>query len=104
MLLYGEWATDLKHFDLRKYTLSEVKNRELPLHFTLLCYFLLFGLIILVVMWIFQSFLLEPFYTSTKKSAAEKSAKIIAESLEKNHNPLATIVNVASYKSLCVDV
>lgn len=104
MLLCGEWATDLKHFDLRKYTLSEVKNRELPLHFTLLCYFLLFGLIILVVMWIFQSFLLEPFYTSTKKAAAEKSAKIIAESLEKNQNPLATIDNVASYNSLCVEV
>lgn len=94
----------MKHSKFRKLSWAEVKNREMPLHFTLLCYFLLFGLLILVVLWIFQSFFLESFYTSTKKNAAEKSAKIIAESLENNQNPLATIENVASYNSLCVQV
>lgn len=94
----------MKRSKFKKLSWADVKNREMPLHFTLLCYFLLFGLIILVVLWIFQSFFLESFYTSTKKNAAEKSAKIIAESLENNQNPLATIENVASYNSLCVQV
>ena len=94
----------MKRSKFKKLSFADVKNREMPLHFTLLCYFLLFGLIILVVLWIFQSFFLEPFYTSTKKRAAEKSAKIISESLENNQNPLATIENVASYNSLCVQV
>ena len=92
----------MKHF--KNIDLTELKNRKMPLHFTLLCYFLLFGFIILIVLWVFQSFFLESFYTSTKKRSVEKSAKIIAESLENNTNPLATIENVASYNSLSVQV
>ncbi len=76
----------------------------MPLNFTLLCYFLLFGFIIIVVLWIFQSFFLEPFYSSTQKRLVESSTNLIAESLEKNKNPLATIENVASYNSLSVEV
>lgn len=94
----------MKHFKLKKLSLSKLKKRHMPLHFTLLCYFLLFGFVILIVLWLFQSFFLETFYTSTKKRAAEKSMSMIAESLEKNQNPLATIENVASYNSLCVEV
>ncbi len=94
----------MKHFKFNKLSFSRLKKRHMPLHFTLLCYFLLFGFVILVVLWIFQSFFLETFYTSTKKRSAEKSTNIIAESLVKNQNPLATIENVASYNSLCVEV
>ncbi len=74
----------------------------MPLQFKLLSYFLLFGLIILIVLWVFQTFFLEAFYTMTKSSQVEKNASIISQSIENNKNVQGTIENVASYNSLSV--
>ncbi len=80
-------------------------NRHfMPLQFKLLCYFLLFGVIIVIVLWIFQTFFLESFYTMTKSSQVEKNASIISKSIEENKNVQGTIENVASYNSLSVYV
>lgn len=76
----------------------------MPLHLKLLFYFLLYGIIIVLVLWIFQTFFLEAFYTSTKKSQVEKSADVIATAIEENKNVVATIENIASYNSLSVSV
>lgn len=87
-------ATDLKHFE----------RNATPLSFRLMKYFWLFGFLILLVLWIFQSFFLESFYTASKKADVEKSVKVIANSLENNKNVLATIENTASHNSLSVFV
>ena len=80
-------------------------NRHfVPLHFKLLSYFLVFGIIILLVLWVFQSFFLETFYTMSKSSQVEKNASIISRSIEQNKNVQSTIENVASYNSLSVYV
>ncbi len=79
-------------------------SNKLPLHFKLLCYFLAFGTIILVLLWIFQNFFLESFYTATKSSQVEKNAAIISKSIKENKNVQGTIENVASYNSLSVYV
>lgn len=76
----------------------------LPLNFKLLCYFLLFGFAIVIVLWVFQTFFLESFYTATKSSQVEKNAQVISKSIEENKNALETIENVASYNSLSVYV
>ncbi len=76
----------------------------MPLHFKLLCYFLLFGVIIVFILWLFQTFFLESFYTMTKSSQVEKNASIISRSIEENKNVQGTIENVASYNSLSVYV
>ncbi len=76
----------------------------MPLQFKLLCYFLLFGLIILIVLWVFQTFFLESFYTMTKSAQVEKNASVISSSIKKNKDVQNTIENVASYNSLSVYV
>ena len=68
----------------------------LPLNFKLLCYFLLFGFAIVIVLWVFQTFFLESFYTATKSSQVEKNAQVISKSIEENKNALGTIENVAA--------
>lgn len=75
-----------------------------PLHFKLLSYFLVFGIIILLVLWAFQSFFLETFYTMSKSTQTEQNASIISRSIEENKNVQSTIENVASYNSLSVYV
>lgn len=79
-------------------------KKYIPLNFKLLCYFLIYGLIILIVLWVFQTFFLESFYTMTKSSQVEKNASIISRSIEENKNVQGTIENVASYNSLSVYV
>ena len=84
---------------MRKY------NRKYwPLHIKLLGYFLLFGAIILVVLWVFQSFLLKPYYTASKTRNVKQSATRISQSIEQNKNVWTTIDNVASSNSLSVYV
>lgn len=75
-----------------------------PLSFRLMKYFWLFGLMILIVLWIFQSFFLETFYTASKKSDVKQSAETIATALEQNKNVLATIENTAMHNLLSVGV
>ena len=80
------------------------KRRPATLHFKLLAYFLLFGAIILVLLWVFQSFLLKPYYTTKKSKSVQQSAERIVKAIEQNKNIWTTIDNVASYNSLTVSV
>lgn len=89
---------------MKKFSKRRFDKRLIPLNVKLLAYFLLFGLIILAVLWVFQSFFLKPFYTMTKSRSVENSASKIALSIEKNKNVLATVDNVASYNSLSVRI
>lgn len=79
-------------------------SNKTPLNFKLLRYFLLFGLIIVIVMWGFNTFFLDTFYTYTKSTQVEKNAKIISKSLADNKNVQGTIENIASYNALSVYV
>lgn len=81
---------------------KRINRKFIPLHFKLLWYFLLFGLIIVIVLWIFNVFFLEAFYTATKSSQVEKNASMISKSIEENKNVQGTIESVASYNSLNV--
>ncbi|MCH5296129.1 MAG: HAMP domain-containing histidine kinase [Ruminococcus sp.] len=81
---------------------KRIDRKFIPLHFKLLWYFLLFGLIILIVLWVFNAFFIETFYTTTKSSQVEKNASIISKSIEENKNVQGTIESVASYNSLNV--
>lgn len=84
--------------------MKRISRKNIPLNFKLLCYFLLYGLIILVILWAFQSFFLESFYTTSKSMQVEKNASIISKSIQQNKNVQGTIENVASYNSLSVYV
>ena len=79
-------------------------RHKMPLHFKLLWYFLIFGIVILIVLWVFQTFFLSSFYTATKSSQVKKYASAIAESIKQNKNVKETIENVANYNSLSVYV
>lgn len=81
---------------------KRINRKFIPLHFKLLWYFLLFGLIILIVLWAFNAFFLESFYTAAKSIQVEKNASIISKSIEENKNVQGTIESVASYNSLNV--
>lgn len=81
---------------------KRINRKFIPLHFKLLWYFLLFGLIILIVLWAFNTFFLEAFYTAAKSAQVEKNASIISKSIEENKNVQGTIESVASYNSLNV--
>lgn len=80
------------------------KQNLIPLRFKLLTYFLLFGGIILIVLWIFQTFFLESFYTMSRSSKVERNAAVISRSIQSNKNVQETIENVASYNNLSVYV
>lgn len=75
-----------------------------PLHIKLLAYFLIFGVIIIFILWVFQTFFLESFYTMTKSAQVEKYAEKIAYSLQENKNVQGTIESIASYNSFSVYV
>ena len=57
------------------------KHKKLPLRIKLLGYFLVFGAIILVVLWVFQSFFLKPLYTFSKSLKVDKGASRISRSV-----------------------
>lgn len=84
--------------------MKRFNKKYLPLNFKLLWYFLLFGIIMLIVLWLFQTFFLKSFYTMTKSAQVEKNASMISKSIESNKNVQQTIENVASYNSLSVYV
>ena len=58
--------------------MKKFSKRFIPLQFKLLAYFLVFGAIILIVLWAFQSFLLKPYYTTKKSKIVESSASMIS--------------------------
>ena len=82
----------MKRFDLKK----------LPLHIKLLAYFLVFGAIILIVLWVFQSFFIKPLYTMSKSMSVEKGATSISKAVQHNKNVWATIDSVALNYTLSV--
>ena len=77
-------------------------KQRLPLRLKLLGYFLVFGGIILVVLWVFQSFFLKPLYTVSKSLKVEKGASRIARAVEYNKNVWTTIDSVAHQYTLSV--
>lgn len=68
----------------------------------LLVYFLVFGAIILVILWVFQSFFVKPLYTMSKSMRVDKGAKSISRAVERNKNVWATVDNVALKYTLSV--
>ncbi len=76
--------------------------RKLSLRFKLLGYFLAFGAIILIVLWVFQSFFLKPLYVFSKSIKVEKGAESISRSVKYNKNVWATVDNVAHSNALTV--
>lgn len=58
----------------------------------------------MIVLWVFQSFFLEDFYTMTKSAQVQKQSEIISRSIQENKNVRSTIENVASYNQLSVYV
>ncbi len=83
----------MKRFDIRQ---------KMPLRVKLLGYFLVFGAIILVVLWVFQSFFLKPLYTVSKSMKVDKGASRISRAVAYNKNVWATVDNVASEYTLSV--
>ena len=76
--------------------------KRLPLRLKLLGYFLVFGAIILVVLWVFQSFFLKPLYTVSKSMKVDKGASRISRAVEYNKNVWATVDAVANEYTLSV--
>ena len=83
---------------------KRLNRRGWTLHAKLLAYFLLFGAIILVLLWVFQTFMLKPYYTAKKSKSVEQGVARIVRSIELNKNVWTTIDNVAGYNSLTVAV
>ena len=71
------WVTVLKQSNKR------FDRHYLPLNFKLLCYFLLFGFAIVIVLWVFQTFFLESFYTATKSSRLKRTHRLFQSRLKK---------------------
>ena len=84
--------------------MKKFSKKYWPLQLKLLGYFLLFGAIILIVLWVFQSFFLKPYYTNSKTNRVQQGATRISQSIEQNKNIWTTIDNVASDNSLSVYV
>ena len=84
--------------------MKKFSKKYWPLQLKLLGYFLLFGAIILIVLWAFQSFFLKPYYTNSKTNRVQQGAARISQSIEQNKNIWTTIDNVASDNSLSVYV
>lgn len=78
------------------------KLKKLPLHSKLLAYFLVFGAIILIVLWVFQSFFIKPLYTMSKSMRVDKGANSISRAVQLNKNVWATIDSVAMKYTLSV--
>ena len=74
----------------------------MPLRLKLFVYFLVFGTIILVVLWVFQSFFVKPIYTMSKTVKLEKGAASISRAVKYNKNVWATIDDVALTYTLSV--
>lgn len=84
--------------------MKRFSRKLIPLKFKLFCYFLLFGGIILIILWLFQSFFLEGFYTMTKSAQVEKNSDIISRSIQENKNIRSTIENISRDNQLSVYV
>ena len=76
--------------------------KKLPLRIKLLGYFLAFGTIILIILWVFQSFFLKPMYTTSKSMKVDHGAKKISRAVEYNKNVMTTVNSVASEYNLSV--
>ena len=82
--------------------MKRYNRKKVSLRTKLLGYFLVFGTIILVILWVFQSFFLKPLYTMSKSMKVDKGASRIAKSVQYSKNIWATLDNVASEYGLSV--
>lgn len=69
--------TDIIHLSEKK-----AKRRKLPLKAKLIVAFLVFTVVMLVVLWLFQTVLLDDFYGLIKKNQIEKTADYICDHIE----------------------
>lgn len=77
-------------------------KKFIPLRSKLLGYFIVFGAIILVVLWVFQIFFIKPLYTMSKSRNVEHCMETISRAVEANKNVWLTMDNVASHYTLSV--
>ena len=77
-------------------------KKFIPLRSKLLGYFIVFGAIILIVLWVFQIFFIKPLYTMSKSRNVENCMNTISRAVESNKNVWLTIDSVASHYTLSV--
>ena len=65
-------------------------------------YFIVFGAIILIVLWVFQIFFIKPLYTMSKSHNVEQCMSKVLKAVETNKNVWLTMDNVASHYSLSI--
>ena len=82
--------------------MKRYKRKKVSLRTKLLGYFLVFGTIILVILWVFQSFFLKPLYTMSMTLKVDKCASKIVKSIQYSKNVWATIDNAARDNALSV--
>ena len=82
--------------------MKRYKRKKVSLRTKLLGYFLVFGTIILVILWVFQSFFLKPLYTMSMTMKVDKCASKIVKSVQYSKNVWATIDSAASDNALSV--
>ena len=80
----------------------KLDRKFIPLRIKLLSYFLAFGAIILVILWVFQIFFIKPLYTMSKSRNVEQCVSKISRAVETSKNVWATMDNVSSRYSLVV--
>ncbi|MEE0956525.1 MAG: HAMP domain-containing sensor histidine kinase [Ruminococcus sp.] len=85
-----------------KQKMKRINRKYISLRTKLLGYFMLFGAIILIVLWIFQIFMIKPLYTMSKSYNVEQCMQKITRAVEANKNVLLTLDNVASHYSFSV--
>ena len=65
-----EWGTVLKQ-----------NNKKFPLSVYIACSFLIFSIILLIIIWLFQTVLLDPFYRTIKTHQVENCAKSVVHNI-----------------------
>ena len=82
--------------------IKRINRRYISLRTKLLGYFIVFGAIILIVLWVFQIFFIKPLYTMSKSHNVEQCMSKVLKAVETNKNVWLTMDNVASHYSLSI--
>lgn len=82
--------------------MKKLNRKYISLRTKLLGYFIVFGAIILIVLWVFQIFFIKPLYTMSKSHNVDQCMGKITRAVETNKNVLLTLDNVASHYSFSV--
>ncbi|MED9969008.1 MAG: HAMP domain-containing sensor histidine kinase [Ruminococcus sp.] len=82
--------------------IKKINRKYISLQAKLLGYFIIFGAIILIVLWVFQIFFIKPIYTMSKSRNVETCMSKVVKAVETNKNVWLTMDNVASHYSLSI--